>query len=191
MKAFSISCFKSAVCFGSITVLLLAAPVRANDVERTGTFEGTLQGISLTDRTIAVERARLTKRFRLDPQASISTLEKKENATLNDLRSGFKVLVTYSESNRIAAASSIVEMQPPSTQNAPSASGSGLSSPLPTVISNVAHSTLAPATHEPVADEAKTEADVGITQRIRKSLMADESLAPTARNISIGSVDGK
>ena len=65
-----------------------------------------------------------------------------------------------------------------------------MSSPLPTVISNVAHSTLAPATHEPVADEAKTEADVGITQRIRKSLMADESLAPTARNISIGSVDG-
>jgi osmotically-inducible protein OsmY len=40
------------------------------------------------------------------------------------------------------------------------------------------------------ADQSETEADRGISQNIRKAIMADESLSVTAKNIKIITVNG-
>ena len=98
---------------GAMVVWLMGIGSFAEEIAKTGTYVGTLQSVDLTDPSITVGQKQTSKRFQVDKNASIFTLEKEEQSSLKDLQTGYTVKVTFSQTNGVATASSIVELKRP------------------------------------------------------------------------------
>jgi hypothetical protein len=108
---------QSTVFLGVMIALVVEIHLQAADtIQKTGSYEGTLQSVSLNDRSVTIRRDQLSKTFIMDEHATVVSLDKTGKATLKDLRTGYTVKVTYSETNGTAVASSIAEIKPPATK---------------------------------------------------------------------------
>ena len=117
MKTNRIPSIHWTICLPAMLAVLTWLNLHAADtIQKTGTYEGTLQSVNLNDHNLTVRRGELSKTFQTDEHTSVFTLEKSDKATLEDLRSGYTVKVMYAETNGTAVASSISEVRPPATK---------------------------------------------------------------------------